>query len=108
MFLYLLKYGAWINTILKDFDQHQKNENESTTTDEITTQTILTTTTEILPDYYDTDLYDETSKRPIRCKNSDRTDWYINRQNNADRHDGGPMAMLVLSSLVVIAAALST
>lgn len=109
MFLYMLKYGAWIHAVLKDFDEHEREENKTATLDEMITQTTTTTTTTTipLPDYYDTKLYDDISKRPIQCKNTDRSHWFNNRRNKADRFDGGPASVLVLSSLMVIAVTVS-
>lgn len=109
MFLYMLKYGAWIRAVLKDFDKHNKVEIKTDDGDEVTTE--ATTTTESmfvpLPDYYDTNLYDDTSKRPIRCKHPGRTNWFTSRPNKADRNDGGLATALVLWSLLVIAVTVS-
>lgn len=105
MFLYTLKYGTWINDVLNDFDNHQKRKNQSSTTVETTIDTTTTTTTTPipLPEYYDTDVYDDTSKKPKRCNDVDFS-WFA-IQNHANHCPSDePVTALVFWSLIAITA----
>lgn len=74
MFLYMLRYAAWINTVLEEFDEQEQLGNENSTAitaDIISSQSstdVARTTSTQLPEYYDMDDYINTRKKPIRCK----------------------------------------
>lgn len=79
LFLYMLRYAAWINSVLEEFDdQEQEVENLTTTTISTTMRTTVPVTSvilsTILPEYYDMDDYINTMKKPIRCKNGPAAD----------------------------------